>query len=87
MTLQSEIPALNTFTTLGEAVANLVLDVLRLASIRCGSRNMSQEIMALDDRNLADIGLRPSDRTDVSVREAVSQTLDHIVSVGGFPFR
>lgn len=47
----------------------------------------TREFQGLDDRCLADIGLKSGDRHAQSIHAAVSSTMDHLVSVGGFPYR
>ena len=87
MTIPYASPVHDTFSTLGERVASAVLSMLRQCRARCGLSDRKNETLALDDRILADVGLKAGDRADLSVYQAVSQTRDHLVSVGGFPYR
>ncbi len=45
------------------------------------------EVRELDDRSLADIGLKPSDRQDLSIHGAAADALGLLMAGGGFPYR
>ncbi len=49
--------------------------------------NANSDVRELDDRSLADIGLKPSDRQNHSIHGAAADALDLLMAGGGFPYR